>query len=182
MKLFWLEMFLNCILTQHTYTGNGEDHVLFCNNPLGGRVLRYSTAQEFFFYPTHPSGADCFTHCNPTQTLPVILWHAITVGFKTLFLSTEVKQGKVHRSDSPHCNPIQSSSETLPVFSLQCFHRNGWTPSGVRNFNPFLSVLLPTGMGGKLEKKNKKKTQAVLYLACHFDFLATTMFLQFAMF
>ena len=79
----------------------------------------------------------------------------VTVGYKTLILSTQVKpgkmQGKVHRSDSPHCNPTQSSSETLPVFSLQCFHQNGWTPSGVRNFNPFLSVLLPTGMGGKLK-------------------------------
>ena len=65
----------------------------------------------------------------------------ITGGYKTLILSTQVKQGKVHRSDSPHCNPTQSTSEILPVFSLQCFHRNGWTPSGVRNFNPFLSVL-----------------------------------------
>ena len=49
-------------------------------------------------------------------------------------------------------HPTASSSETLPVFLLQCFHRkNGWNHSGVRNFNPFHSVLLPTGMGGELK-------------------------------
>ena len=78
------------------------------------------------------------------------------MGYKTLILSTQVKRGKVHptaitKIDSPHCNPTQSSSETLPVFSLQCFHRNWWISSGVENFNPFLSVLLSTGMGGKLK-------------------------------
>ena len=75
----------------------------------------------------------------------------ITVGYKTLILSTQFKQDKVHRSDSPHCNPIWRYSETLPVFSWQCFHQNGWNHSGGRNFNPFHSVLLPTGMGGKLK-------------------------------
>ena len=64
----------------------------------------------------------------------------ITVGYKTLILSTQLKQGKVHRSDWPHCNPTQRSSATLPVFPLQCFHRNGWTPSGVRNFTVSMSV------------------------------------------
>ena len=43
----------------------------------------------------------------------------ITVGYKTLNLSTQFKQDKVHRNDSPNCNPTRSSSETLPVFSLQ---------------------------------------------------------------
>ena len=47
---------------------------------LGFWNFMYSTAWGFFLYPTHPSGADCFTHCSPTQgstwTLPVILWHA----------------------------------------------------------------------------------------------------------
>ena len=42
-------------------------------------ILQYNL-RVFFFYPTHLSGADCFTHCNPiqgsSQTLPVILWHA----------------------------------------------------------------------------------------------------------
>ena len=74
----------------------------------------------------------------------------ITVGYKTLIISIQFKQEKVGRSDSPLCNPTQSSSESLPVFSLQCFYRNGWNHSGVRNVNPFHSVLLPTGMGGEL--------------------------------
>ena len=104
------------------------------------------------------------TLCNPSQgsneTLPVILWHvhsdpsptpAVTVSYKTLILSTQFNQDKVHRSDSRDCNPPQSSSESVPVFSLQCFHRNGWNHSGVRNCNTFHSVLLRTGMGGKLE-------------------------------
>ena len=61
--------------------------------------------------------------CNPTQMV------GITVDYKTLILSIQFKQDKVYRSDSPHCYPTQSSSETLPVFSLQCFHRNGWNHS-----------------------------------------------------
>ena len=68
----------------------------------------------------------------------------------------------MYRSDSPHCNPTQSSSETLPAFSLQCFHRNGWNHSGVKIFNPFHSVLLPTGICGKL-KKPSNCTVDVLY-------------------
>ena len=128
-----------------------------------GKVTGTVQFEVFFLYPTHPSGADCFTHCNPTQgstqTLPVILWHAhrdppaVPLSFhqngwrhsgllNLLILSTQVKKGKVHRSDSLHCNPTQSSSETLSIFSLQCFHRNGWTFRGVRNFNPFLSLSL----------------------------------------
>ena len=78
----------------------------------------------------------------------------ITVGYKTLILSTQFKQDEVYRSDSPHYNPSQSSPETLPAFLLQCFHRNGLNHSGVRNFNPFHSVLLPTGMGGKLKNSS----------------------------
>ena len=76
-----------------------------------------STARGFFQFPTHPSGADLFAPCNPTQgstqTLPVILWYspcdppAISLCFhpngwnhrvyKIWILSTQVKQGKVHR-------------------------------------------------------------------------------------
>ena len=131
---------------------------------LTGTLSLNTTNQKF---PTHPIGADCFTPaipleapikhylsfydmhtviplqspCNPPQM------GGITVGYKTLILFTQFKQDKVHRSDSPHCNP----TETLPVFSLQCFHQNGWNHSAVRNFNPFHSVLLPTGMGRKLK-------------------------------
>ena len=86
--------------------------------------------------------------CNPCVSTQM---GGITVGYKTIIHSTQFKQDKVHRSDSPHCKPTQSSSEILPVFSLYCFHRNGWNHSGVRNSNPFHSVLLPTGMGGKLK-------------------------------
>ena len=114
-------------------TGNGRSWVRSQSAIYQSRQkgYTYTTVQLglFFFYfkfPTHPRGADCFTHCRHTH--------------------------KVHSSDSPHCSSTQSSSETLPVFSLQCFHRNGWNHSGVRNFNPFHSVLLPTGMGGKLKK------------------------------
>ena len=50
------------------------------------------------------------THCVSTQM------GGITVGYKTLIPSIQFKQDKVHRSDSPYCNPTQSSSETLPAF------------------------------------------------------------------
>ena len=40
-----------------------------------------------------------------------------------------------------------------------CFHQNGWTPHGVRNFNPFLSIYCPLVWVG-----NWKNPQAVLYL------------------
>ena len=127
----------------------------------------YSTARGFSIPPI-PVGQTVLSTAIPlkgsTQTLPVTLWNAhcdppaIPNGWWVesqwaikLILSTQTKQGKVHRSDSPHCNPTQSSSETLPVFSLQCFHWNGWTPSGGKNLNPFFSVLLPTRMGGKLK-------------------------------
>ena len=39
----------------------------------------------------------------------------IIVGYKTLILSTQSKQDKVYMSDSPLCNPTQSSLETIPV-------------------------------------------------------------------
>ena len=151
------------------------------NNILKAIWNSYSTARVFFVFffkfSTHPSGADSFTHCNPTQgsnqTLPVIYdmhtviplqshfvstqMGGITVGYKTLILSTQFKHEKVHGSDSPHCNPTQIPSETLPVFPLQCFHRNGWNHSGVRNFNHFHSVLFPLGWVG-----NWKTPRAVL--------------------
>ena len=135
------------------------------------RRSTYSTARVFFlishpsqwgrlFYPLQPHSRlqsnitvifDMHTviplqsHCVSTQM------GGITVGYKTLILTTQFKQDKVHTSDSPHCSPTQSSSETIPVFSLQCFHRNGWNHSGVRIFNPFHTVLLPNGMGRKLK-------------------------------
>ena len=83
------------------------------------------------------------SHCVSTQM------GGITVGYETLILSTQVKQGKYIGVIHPTAIPLKS--ETWPVFSLQCFHRNGWAPSGIRNFNPFFSVLLPSGMGGKLK-------------------------------
>ena len=51
-------------------------------------------------------------------------------GYKILILSTQVKQGKVHRIP---ITPLQSHSKLhskIPVFSLQCFHRNGWNHRG----------------------------------------------------
>ena len=110
--------------------------------------LYYSTAREFFSIPPIPVGQTVLPTAIPLKhylkfydmhTVTPLQSHwvsnqmgGITVGYKTLILSTQVKQGKLHRSDSPHCNPTQSSSETLPEFSLQCFHRYGWIPSGVR--------------------------------------------------
>ena len=49
------------------------------------------------------------SHCVSTQM------GGITVGYKAN-LSIQFKQDKVHRSDSPHCNPTQGSSETFCIF------------------------------------------------------------------
>ena len=51
----------------------------------------------------------------------------ITGGYKILTVSTQVKQGKVYRI---LITPLQSQSSTeiLPIFSLQCFHRK-WSES-----------------------------------------------------
>ena len=113
--------------------------------------------------------ADLFAPCNPTQgstpTLPVILWYSpcdppaspcvstqmggITGGYKILILSTQVKQGKVHRI---LITPLQSHSKLhwkTPVFPLQCFHRNGWNHRGVKFFNPSTQFYYPLGWEGK---------------------------------
>ena len=82
--------------------------------------------KSFFFYPTQLSMADCFTHCSltqgSTQTLhvPVISWYAHchppaipkwveSQWAKTLILSTQVKQGKIHE----WFTPLQSHSKLL---------------------------------------------------------------------
>ena len=44
----------------------------------------------------------------------------ITVGYKTLILSIQVKQGKVHRGDSPHCNPIPLKAPQKPYLYFHC--------------------------------------------------------------
>ena len=45
--------------------------------PKARKVNLQCSLRVFFLFPTHNSGADCFTPCNPTQgsnqTLPVIL-------------------------------------------------------------------------------------------------------------
>ena len=45
--------------------------------PCAPGHIKYSTARGFFPFPTHPSGADLFASCSPTQgstqTLAVIL-------------------------------------------------------------------------------------------------------------
>ena len=137
-----------------------------------GLSAPYSTALGFFQFPTHPSGADLFALCNPTQgstqILPVILWYSPCDppangwnhrGYKILILSIQVKQGKVHRI---LITPLQSHSKLhwkIPVFSLQCFHRNGWSHRGVIFFNPSTQFYYPLGWGG-----NWKNSPAVLYL------------------
>ena len=113
-------------------------------------VFMYSLSQLSVPVSVHKTSTVSIKSCIQSHWVSTRMG-GITVDYKTLILSTQFKQDKVHRSDSPHCNPTQSSSETLPVFSLQCFQRNGWNHSGLRNFNPFRSVLLPTGMSGNLK-------------------------------
>ena len=112
-------------------------------------------------------------HCDP-PAIPLCFhpdgWNHS--GYKTLTLFTQFKQDKVHMGDSPHCSPTQSSSETLPVFSVRCFHRNRWNHSGLRNFNPFHSVLLPTGMGGKLKTPSSCTVYSYIALSCKISLLS----------
>ena len=61
----------------------------------------------------------------------------ITVGYKSLILSTQVKQGKVHRSDSPNCNPTQNISETLLYFHCSISSEMGGLPVGLEILIPF---------------------------------------------
>ena len=56
-------------------------------------------------------------------------------------------------------HPTLKLHRNLTVFSLQCFHRNGWNHSGVRNFNPFCSFCYQLGWVG-----NWKTARAVLYV------------------
>ena len=130
----------------------------------------YSTARAFFlishpsqwgrlFYPLQShsrlqSNITCnfmactlWSPCNPT-VFP-LKWvesqWAIKLTFP--FSSSKTKYiGVIHPTAIPLKAPQKPS-----VFSLQCFHRNGWNHSGVRNFNPFHSVLLSPGMDGKLK-------------------------------
>ena len=83
----------------------------------------------------------------------------ITGGYKILILSTQVKQGKVHRI---LITPLQSHSKLhwkIPMFSLQCFHQNGWNHRGVKFFNPSTQFYYPQGWEG-----NWKNPRAVLYV------------------
>ena len=69
----------------------------------------------------------------------------ITGGYKILIPLTQVKQGKVHRI---LITPLQSHSKLhwkIPVFSLQCSHRNGWNHRGVKMFNPSTQFYYPLG-------------------------------------
>ena len=84
----------------------------------------------------------------------------ITGGYKILILSTQVKQGKVHRI---LITPLQSHSKLhwkIPVFSLQCLHWNGWNHRGVNFFNPSTQFHYPLGWEGNW----KKNPRAVLYM------------------
>ena len=86
-----------------------------------------------------------------------------TGGYKILILSTQVKQGKVHRI---LITPLQSHSKLhwkIPVFSLQCFHQNGWNHRGVKMFNPSTQFYYPLGWEG-----NWKNPRPVLYTVCQF--------------
>ena len=117
-------------------------HIKLCRSVTGMQTtgvttIQYSSRVLFISHPTQwgrlfyplqshvrlQSNTTCnfmtctlWSPCKPTQM------GGTTVGYKTLILSTQSKQDKVHRSDSPHCNANQSSSETLPLFSLQSFH------------------------------------------------------------
>ena len=141
------------------------------------------------FSISHPSQwADLFAPCNPTQgstqTLTVILWYSpcdppaipcvstqmggITGGYKFSILSTQVKQSKVHRI---LITPLQSHSKLhwkIPMFSLQCFHRNGWNHRGVKNLNLPLSFITHWD-GREIEKKNLE-----LYCTIHSGVLNLT--------
>ena len=55
----------------------------------------------------------------------------ITVGYKTLILSTQVKQGQEHRSDSPHCNPSKASQKPYLYFHCSVSTEMGGLPVGL---------------------------------------------------
>ena len=138
----------------------------------------YATVQLEGFSISHPSQwADLFTPCNPTkgstQTLPVILyspcdppvfppkWVESQGGYKILILSTQVKQDKVHRI---LITPLQSHSKLhwkIPVFSLQCFNRNGWNHRGIKKFKFNLPFSFITHWDGR-------ETEKILELYCSY--------------
>ena len=136
---------------------------------LNENGLQYSSRG---FLSSHPSQwADLLAPCNPTQgstrTLPVILYSPCgppaiplcfhpTTGYKILILSTQVKQGKVHRILITRLQSHSKLHLKIPVFSLQCFHRNEWNHRGVKFFNPSTQFYYP--LGGKLKKKPSRCT------------------------
>ena len=81
----------------------------------------------------------------------------VTVGYKTLILSTQVKQGKIHRSDTSHCNPTQSSSEPYLYFHCSVSIEMGGLPLGLEILNPSSQFYCPLGWVG-----NWKNPRAVL--------------------
>ena len=100
--------------------------------------------------------------CNPPCVSTQM--GGITGGYKILILSTQVKQGKVHRI---LITPLQSHSKLhwkIPVFSLQSFHRNGWNHRGVIFFNPSTQFYYLLGLEGNWEKTLE------LYCRWHFPF------------
>ena len=98
--------------------------------------------------------------CNfmiSTLWSPCVSTQMVEGGYTIFILSTQVKQGKVHRI---LITPLQSHSKLhwkIPVFSLQCFHRNGWNHRGVNFFNPSTQFYYLLGWEG-----NWKNPQAVL--------------------
>ena len=81
----------------------------------------------------------------------------ITGSYKILILSTQVKQGKVHRI---LITPLQSHSKLhwkLPVFSLQCFHWNGWNHRGL------IFLILPLSFTTHWDGREIEKTLELVW-------------------
>ena len=184
LKVWW--WFLRVTFSQISFNGSPGAWKISVGKscPLGFLDLSSYTVQlEGFFFSIPSRWGRLFTHCNPTQgsteTLPVFLWHAhcdpsavpggITVGYKTLILSAQVKQGVIH----PTAIPLRAPQKPYLYFHCSVPTEMGRLPVGLEILIFSSQFYCPLGWVGNWKKKSSSCT--VIMFLC---FLCIVLYKQ----